>query len=102
MSRHNHILHYHISKKKKLNYFDKFVVLASFVYPLSGVPQIIKVFEGHTDGVSIISWMGFMLFALIFLFYGLVHKIKPMIITNGLWLIADGMVVAGVLHHSHY
>lgn len=100
MSRHNHLLHFHISKKKKLNYFDKFVVVASFAYPFSGVPQVLEVFNGHIDGVSLASWVGFIFFSLIFFFYGLVHKIKPMIITNALWLLVDGLIVVGIVYHS--
>ncbi len=53
MSRHNHILHFHISKKKRINFFDKTVVVASFVYPFSGIPQVVQVFNGNVAGVSL-------------------------------------------------
>jgi hypothetical protein len=97
MSRQNHVLHYHISAKKKLTAFDKLVVIAAFAYPLSGIPQVIEVMNGNIAGVSIHSWLGFVAFSGLFLAYGIVHKITPMIITNLLWLFIDAIVVVGVL-----
>ncbi len=97
MSRQNHILHFHISKKRQLNTFDKVAIMAAFAYPLTGVPQVISVIHGQTAGVSLASWFGFIIFAVFFLTYGAVHRIKPMIITNALWLLIDGLVVVGVI-----
>jgi len=97
MSRENYNLHKHIQKKKKLGAFDVIVIIASFMYPLSGIPQVIQIFQGSTDGVSLISWFGFMTFATIFLIYGLKHRVTPMIIANSIWIIIDGLVVIGYL-----
>ena len=99
MSRQNYLLHFHISKKRKLSLVDKAAVVAVFLYPLSGIPQVIEVFRGNTGGVSLLAWFGFMLFSFLFLIYGLAYKIKPMIITNILWFIVEGLVVTGILIH---
>lgn len=101
MSRQNHLLHFHISKRKKLTYFDKLVAVAAFLYPLSGIPQVIEIFQGNIDGVSMLSWAGFIVFSILFLAYGVVHKITPMIVTNALWLVIDGLVVIGILYHLY-
>lgn len=100
MSRQNHLLHFHINKKKRINVFDKLIIVAAFAYPLSGLAQAIEVFSGNADGVSLFSWVGFIFFSILFLVYGLIHKITPMIITNSLWLAVDGLVVVGVLMHG--
>lgn len=97
MSRQNHIVHAHLAKKKQLTLFDKIIILAAFLYPLSSLPQVVEVFNGQTEGVSILSWVSFMCFAGLFLAYGLIHKITPMIITNILWLAVDGLVIVGLL-----
>lgn len=97
MSRQNHLLHFHISKKKQITWLDKTAIVAALVYPLSGLPQVIEAMQGNVDGISILSWLGFMAFSAFFIVYGIVHKIKPMIITNALWLVIDGLVVLGVL-----
>jgi hypothetical protein len=41
--------------------------------------------------------MGFIGFSALFLAYGLIHRIAPMIITNILWLAVDSLVIIGVL-----
>lgn len=97
MSRQNHVVHAHLAQKKHLTMFDKIIIVASFLYPLCSLPQVIEVFNGNTEGVSLLSWMGFMIFSVLFLVYGLIHKITPMIITNVLWLLVDGLVIIGLL-----
>ena len=74
--------------------------MAAFVYPLTGVPQIYEVFRGNISGVSAAAWLGFIVFSILFLAYGVVHRIKPMVITNALWLVVDSLVIIGVIVHS--
>jgi hypothetical protein len=97
MSRQNHIIHAHLAKKKQLTLFDKIIILAAFMYPLSGLPQVVEVFNGQTAGVSLWSWVGFICFSGLFLAYGMIHKVAPMIITNVLWLAVDSLVIIGLL-----
>lgn len=96
----NNALHLRLSKKKQKTLIDNAAMAASFVYPLSGVPQVITVFSGSVEGVSLLSWSGFAVFTFLFMNYGIIHKIKPMIITNLLWFLIDLMVVIGILIHS--
>ncbi len=100
MSRQGLAFDNHINKKVKLTRFDKIAYLASFLYPLSGLSQVFEVMRGDTTGVSVYSWLGFLLFAGLFLVYGLKHKIIPMIISNSLWIAVDGLVVLGILLNS--
>lgn len=99
MSRHNHIALHHISSKQQLNLFDRSIIAAVFLSPLSAVPQVIEVLSGRTDGLSLFSWISFTVFALMFLVYGIIHKLMPVIIANGIWLIVDGLVVAGIIYY---
>jgi uncharacterized protein with PQ loop repeat len=82
---------------RKLSNFDKLVIIVSIAYPLSALPQAIQVFQGNTDGVSIISWMSFMVCATLFLIYGVKNRVLPMIISNFLWMLMDGLVISGLL-----
>ena len=100
MSRDNLTLHKHIEKKKKLNTFDIVVIFASFLYPLSSIPQVISVFQGSIEGVSIYSWIGFLIFASIFFTYGIKHKIFPMLIANSIWIVMDSLVIIGYVMYS--
>lgn len=85
------------NKNKIISKYDKFIFAASFVAPLNGVPQAIDVFCGNTNGVSLFSWLGFLTFSILFCIYGLIHKIKPMIIANLLYAVIDGLVVFGLI-----
>lgn len=75
------------------------MAVAAFVYPMSGLPQVVLVFQGSTDGVSVSSWTMFVGFSLLFLVYGMIHRIKPMVITNFLWILVDMFVVIGTVTH---
>lgn len=85
------------STNNVISNFDRFIFVASFVAPLNGVPQVIDVFYGNANGVSLFSWLGFLTFSITFFIYGLIHKIKPMIITNLLYALIDGLVVFGLI-----
>lgn len=96
---HYHPFHMYISEKKQKRLLEAAVIVAAFLYPLSGFPQIVAVFQGSVEGVSVVSWLLFTLFAFIFFLYGMVHKIRPMIVTNFLWMMVDICIVAGILMH---
>lgn len=92
----------HITKKQKPTSkssmtFDRLVLFISILYPLSAIPQLIGIFKGNVDGVSIVSWSGFLVCAGLFLVYGLRHKVWPMILSNALWVAVDGLVVVGIM-----
>lgn len=99
MSREHPALLWHLSRKKKISFFDKVILVAAALYPLSTIPQVIVVFSGNVGSISLLTWVGYMVFASMFLVYGLIHKVKPMIIGNSLWLTVDALVVIGVLWH---
>ncbi len=61
------------------------------------IPQIIKIWIDRDLGVSLTTWIGFLIGALFWLFYGLVHREKPIIFTNLAVIIADLMVILGLL-----
>ncbi len=97
MSRPHLILHEHIAKKRRTSFFDDIITAAAIIYPLMAVPQIIEVFSGNTEGVSLIPWIAFTLFSALFLAYGIVNKLRPIIITDSLWVVINGLVVAGII-----
>lgn len=74
-------------------------MLAAIAYPLSALPQVIQVFTGKSSGVSVLSWLSFALFSVLFIIYGTIHKVKPMVVTNSLWFVVQALVVTGTLLH---
>ena len=94
----SHHLYKHLSKKTKKTIVDRLMNIAAVVHPLTAIPQVYSIYSTHNvSGVSLFTWLGFMLLGLIFLSYGIFHKIKPFIVTQVLWFIVDFLVVVGVL-----
>jgi hypothetical protein len=83
-------------QSKKLTAFDNLVLLLSFVSPLSGIPQAVDIWVGN-GSVSILTWTLFFLNGVISLIYGIIHKIKPIIVTNVIWSVIDLAIIVGML-----
>ncbi len=74
---------------------------AAVAHPLLAVPQVIQIYATQdVSGVSIWTWMGFMTLGVVFLAYGILHKIKPFIVTQILWFIIDFLIVFGVFLYN--
>lgn len=87
-------------KKKKTPgdvFLDRVVMVVSILYPLSALPQLIEIVHGNATGVSILSWLSFFACAALFLVYGLRHRVMPMIVSNSLWVVIDGLVVVSLM-----
>ncbi len=69
--------------------------------PLSNYPQIHKLFTLQiTSGLSVETWIMYLLFAIVQLTYAVINKIKPLIISNILWIIIEIIMVYGILLFS--
>jgi len=91
-------LYKHLSKKQEVTIVDKLMSVAAVIHPLTALPQVFKIYTSHdVAGISLWTWLGFMTLGLVFLAYGVVHNIKPFIVTQVLWFIVDSLVVTGIL-----
>lgn len=91
-------LYKHLSKKQRVSTIDHLMSAAAIVHPLTALPQVYKIYSTQdVAGVSIWTWLGFMALGIIFLAYGIAHRIKPFIITQVLWFTIDLLIVVGVL-----
>jgi len=89
-----------ISKQDR-TLIDRTMLLASIIYPLMVLPQIYHIYTTKdASGVSLTTWVGFILFGTIFLLYGISHRLKPYIITQILWFTVDLLVIVGILLYS--
>lgn len=77
---------------------DGLMVAVSIIQPLTAVPQALAIYRTHdATGVSLATWIGFTLVGVVFLAYGISHRIKPFIINQIIWFILDIAIVAGIL-----
>lgn len=104
---------YHQDKKKKQKkqsffsessfklFIDKAVYLVAIGAIIGNLPQLLKIWsEKNTQGVSLITWMGFALGSIFWLVYGIVHKEHPIIFTNSILFIIQVLIVIGILLYT--
>lgn len=79
------------------------IYLIAAVGPLSSLPQIIEIWvtDKSAEGVSLITWLLFTLMSMVWLWYGITKRDRPLIISNALWIITDGIIVAGALYYDN-
>ena len=105
--------HYHIRKRiyqkhepfphpqKLKRVYDKIIFFVACFAPFANIPQLSKVWvEKDVMGVSTLSWSLFSIISLIWLGYGILHREKPIIISNILYFFIQTIIVAGVFIYS--
>ena len=86
------------SKKKWKKILDKLIYAAGIAGPIFVIPQAIEVWiEKDASGVSIPSWIGFTVLAVIWLIYGIAHKEKPLVVMYIGLVIMDALVFIGAM-----
>lgn len=108
MTRGKGLHHHHLKKRyknldkelpsKTKKFVDTAIYFIGIAGPLMTIPQVIKIFVSKTAaGVSLLSWISYTIIALFWLWYGILHKDKPIIITNLGWFIVDLIIIIGTL-----
>lgn len=63
------------------------------------LPQAIEVYRTRSAGsVSILSWLGFEMMTFIWIWYGIVHREKIILIYQTLFFVIDGSVLIGAIY----
>lgn len=86
------------AKSPYIAFLDKLTFIVGIIGPFTVVPQIYTIFFTHSaEGVSLMTWLLIFLVTLPWVFYGIAHKEKSIIVSFTLWEIANFLVVLGVL-----
>jgi|TARA_Y100000034_G_scaffold33959_1_gene41619 MtN3 and saliva related transmembrane protein len=84
--------------KKSKRIVDKAIYFVAIIGPLMNIPQLMKIWvDKNATGISIISWVGFALTAFVWLIYGILHKEKPIILANIMYIILQIGIIVGAL-----
>jgi uncharacterized protein with PQ loop repeat len=90
-----------IKKAVQPRLVDRLVYLAAIVEPLFSLPQAYQIYHDKAAmNVSILSWIGFEVMTLIWLWYGITHKEKMILIYQGLFFVIDGSVLIGAIYYG--
>lgn len=83
---------------KRIRFLDNVCLVFSVLMPATTIPQIWKIFRyQRVEGLSLEMWILYTIGVIPFLIYGIVHKEKPLIVLNVLWLIAQIIIIVGIL-----
>lgn len=87
-----------VKKQAKPKLVDRLTYLVAIIEPAVTLPQVYVIFHDKTAaGIAISSWVGYQFFTVIWLWYGIVHKEKAIIIYQFLWLILQTLIIIGGL-----
>src|SRR3989338_1017874 len=76
------------------NFMDKSIYIVGILGPLMTLPQVYKIWaEKSANSLSMATWITYWLMAVFWLIYGIIHKEKPIIITNFLFMVINLSIV---------
>ena len=86
------------SRTKLKGFMDTIIYIVAVLGPLIAIPQVLKIwYVKDATGVSLITWVGYLAGGFFWLTYGILHKEKPIIITNGLWIFVQIFIIVGIM-----
>ncbi len=73
--------------------------LVALVGPFSSIPQIVEIWfvDKSAVGVSFLTWSLFFLVSVVWFLYGWSRRDRPLIISNGLWMLGEAVIMIGAL-----
>lgn len=94
----NSVHYVYPSSERLIKLVDAIMYVVGIVGPFVSIPQLIEIYgKGNAQGISVITWIGYCVLTALWLLYGLVHREKPIIITQALWLIVNVAIVVGAI-----
>lgn len=91
-------------KHKQTAFIDQLTYVAAVIEPIITFPQVYAIWVGKdATGVSISSWLGYWILGIIWLYYGLVHRDKAIIIYQVLYTVLGILIVIGAtMYGGHW
>lgn len=79
----------------------RFALIAGIIQPLITLPQIIDIYGNQSaEDVSLLTWLGYLVFGVIFLVYGIAFNLKPIWVGQIIWLTMQSIIVVGILIYT--
>ena len=94
----SHNLHHFHKEHGKSQVLDKIIYVIGVLGPIMTIPQLTNIWIDHNAaGVSVISWSSYLVMAVFWFIYGIIHRIKPIIVTYFFWILIDILIVLGII-----
>lgn len=89
-----------LTKHKQKRMVDTLAYVVGIGGNIAVIPQIIKAWNSNAPGLAVSTWGMFCLFGVIWLFYAIIHKQKPLIVAQVVGLICNLLVVSGWMFNN--
>ena len=100
MTRHKH----HVKKLHKTprkEPFDYIVYFFTIATPLFELPQAYDIYTSRSaEDISLLTWGFFLLDNFVWIIYAIKRKVIPLLITTGLYLLIEMIIVIGIILYS--
>lgn len=82
---------------------ERLIYLVALVGPFTSLPQILEIWvkDRSAVGVSLITWVFFFVMSALWFVYGVTKRDRPLMISNGLWMLAEAVIIAGALYYDN-
>lgn len=96
----NHFSIHKFSKRKQVKVADTLAYVVGIGGNVAVIPQIVKAWQSEAPGLAILTWVLFSVIGLIWLWYAILHKSKPLIAAQIVGIICNLLVVGGWLFNN--
>lgn len=97
----NHRVHSQLATRKSSaqhRFIVRAIIVVAATQPLATIPQVIAVYRTQdATSIAITTWLVYLVFDILWLWYGLAEKQKPIIISAVLFTLFEGLVLVGAL-----
>lgn len=91
---------YKILKKQRTN-IDRAMLMIGVLGPIATIPQVLTIYiNQEVAGLSVFSWGFYVFSSFLTLIYGIVHGLRPLIVSGSLWLVMNSLVVMGCIIYN--
>ncbi|MBU1019461.1 hypothetical protein KJ764_05845 [Patescibacteria group bacterium] len=83
------------------NLLDRVILLIGILGPIITMPQLLKIWISQdAGGLSLMTWTTWIFIDSIWILYGFVHKVVPIILSHSAYMLVQTGVVIGILLYS--
>lgn len=90
---------HHLHKKELFDStIEKLAYIAGIASPIATLPQLFSIWASQdATGVSLLTWVSYLLIVVIMTLYGIVHRERPLIIMYGSLALIDILIITGAI-----
>lgn len=84
------------SSRPLIRVIDFFIYAGGIIGPFVALPQLLEIWvRKNASGISVATWTGYCVLTSFWILYGVVHKEKPIVVANIVWLFFNIAITIG-------